>query len=236
MSVIIKLLRGTTAQNDAYTGAEGVVTIDLTTKELRLHDGITAGGHVIPNVAAISGLQDSIDNLGIADIDGLQDALDGKVNTSLVGANDGIAELDANGKLKTSQLPDLAITDFLGEVADETAMLALTGQRGDWTVRSDTGTVFILIADDASVIGSWREMTYPISAVTSVNSRTGAVVITAEDVGLDNVDNFATASEAEARAGTANDRFMTPLRTTQLLDEMGIVEDGGDTVIDAGTF
>ena len=43
----LQLYRGTTAQNDAYTGSAGELTMDTTTNELRLHDGSTAGGHVI---------------------------------------------------------------------------------------------------------------------------------------------------------------------------------------------
>lgn len=43
----IQLYRGTTAQNDAFTGAIGELTMDTTTNELRLHDGTTAGGHKI---------------------------------------------------------------------------------------------------------------------------------------------------------------------------------------------
>ncbi|MGG4591681.1 hypothetical protein ACLPJK_25840 [Pseudomonas aeruginosa] len=42
--------------------------------------------------------------------------------------------------------------------------------------------------------------------------------VTKVQVGLGNVDNFATATQAEAQAGTRNDRFMTPLRTKQAID------------------
>ena len=47
MTRTIQLLRGTTAQNDAFTGAAGEVTVDTTTHELRVHDGSTQGGHKI---------------------------------------------------------------------------------------------------------------------------------------------------------------------------------------------
>lgn len=39
-------------------------------------------------------------------------------------------------------------------------------------------------------------------------------------VGLGNVDNFATASQADATTGTANDKFMTPLRVAQAIAVM----------------
>jgi hypothetical protein len=40
--------RGTQTQNNSYTGSNGELTIDVTAKQLRLHDGVTPGG--IPQV------------------------------------------------------------------------------------------------------------------------------------------------------------------------------------------
>ena len=56
MTKTLQLLRGTTAQNDSFTGHAGELTVDTTTNELRLHDGSTAGGHKIPNKAECQGL------------------------------------------------------------------------------------------------------------------------------------------------------------------------------------
>ena len=44
--------------------------------------------------------------------------------------------------------------------------------------------------------------------------------VTKDQVGLALVDNYATASIAEAQAGTANNRFMTPLRTAQAIEAL----------------
>lgn len=52
--VNILFLRGTKAQNDAYTGAEGSITYDLTSQNLRIHDGVTPGGHYLPNTTDVS--------------------------------------------------------------------------------------------------------------------------------------------------------------------------------------
>jgi hypothetical protein len=41
--------------------------------------------------------------------------------------------------------------------------------------------------------------------------------VTADQVGLGNVQNYAVASQVEAEAGTASNRYMTPLRTKQLM-------------------
>jgi len=49
----LQLRRGTTAENNAFTGAVGEVTVDTTTNGLRVHDGSTAGGHTVLGSSAI---------------------------------------------------------------------------------------------------------------------------------------------------------------------------------------
>ena len=50
-------------------------------------------------------VSDDSHNHIISNVDGLQTALDAKLATSLKGANSGLAELDASGKIPTNQLP-----------------------------------------------------------------------------------------------------------------------------------
>ena len=40
----VQIRRGTAAENDAFTGAIGEITMDTTNKTLRVHDGTTVGG------------------------------------------------------------------------------------------------------------------------------------------------------------------------------------------------
>ena len=47
MAVHVQLHRGTTAQNDAYTGLEGEITVDTTTGAIRVHDGKTKGAMLL---------------------------------------------------------------------------------------------------------------------------------------------------------------------------------------------
>lgn len=51
MAKQVQFRRGTAAENDAFTGAVGEITVDTTNKQLRVHDGSTAGG-----TAALAGL------------------------------------------------------------------------------------------------------------------------------------------------------------------------------------
>lgn len=92
---------------------------------------------------------------------------------------------DLTGTVPQSALPAVALTEFLGAVASQSAMLALTGQRGDWCTRTDLGTDWQLIADDPTALANWREHVYPASPVSSVNGRMGAVtgLSEASDVG-----------------------------------------------------
>ena len=51
MSKPLRPKRGTKEQNDAFTGLASEVTIDTDSHSIRVHDGVTAGGHEIPTKA-----------------------------------------------------------------------------------------------------------------------------------------------------------------------------------------
>lgn len=99
----IKFLRGNTAQNDAYTGPLGTITIDTQAKRIRLHDGATAGGLAqLANLDDILGLQTQLNSLGISNIAGLQaalDALQGEIDAEETARANADTALD--GRLTT---------------------------------------------------------------------------------------------------------------------------------------
>jgi hypothetical protein len=47
MATQLQFRRGTTAQNNSFTGAAGEISIDTDSKNLRIHDGANAGGYEI---------------------------------------------------------------------------------------------------------------------------------------------------------------------------------------------
>ena len=61
MAKLLKLRRGTTTQHSSFTGAEGECTVDMTKDTLVVHDGSTAGGHVL--------LREDMSNLPAGTID-----------------------------------------------------------------------------------------------------------------------------------------------------------------------
>lgn len=104
------------------------------------------------------------------------------------------------GKLDPAQVPALALSDFLGEAATQAAMLTLTGQRGDWAIRTDSSTVWMVIAEPSSTLASWRQLATPAVPVQSVAGKTGAVTLVKGDVGLGNVDNTSDAAKPVSTA------------------------------------
>ena len=186
----------------------GNVTNDKQATEVQLtaHTGATNNPHSV--TASQVGLGDC-DNT--ADLDkpistATQSALDGKVDkvtgyslvadtdvakisslgtaaTKDTGTSSGdIPVLDASGKLDTSVLPALSISETF-VVSSQDAMLALSAQTGDIAVRTDVNKSFILKEEPASTLANWQELLSPPDAVSSVNSKTGAVVISASDLG-----------------------------------------------------
>ena len=52
MATQLQLRRGTTAENNLFTGAQGELTMDTNTNALRVHDGSTAGGFKVDTVVS----------------------------------------------------------------------------------------------------------------------------------------------------------------------------------------
>lgn len=77
----------------------------------------------------------------------------------------------------------------------------------DKPISTATQTALDLKADDSSLQAHVTDTTNPHS-------------VTATQVGLGNVLDYSVASQAEAEAGTANDKYMTPLRTAQAIQEL----------------
>jgi hypothetical protein len=68
MAAVVKLRRGTSAQHSVFTGALGEISVDTTKDTLRIHDGVTVGGHelALANLAN-TGIQATPSELNIMD-------------------------------------------------------------------------------------------------------------------------------------------------------------------------
>jgi hypothetical protein len=101
------------------------------------------------------------------------DAINKDYVDSKIGANNGIASLDSEGKIPTAQLPPVAIAQTY-VVSSQAAMLALPSDIGEIAIRTDVSKSFILTASPATTLGNWQEL-LTSDAVTSVDGLTGNV-------------------------------------------------------------
>ena len=87
-----------------------------------------------------------------------------------------------SGILSSSVLPPIAITSTF-VVNGEAAQLALTVEEGDVVVRTDENKSYIHNGGSAGDMADWTELQTPTDAVLSVNTKTGTIVLTQDDVG-----------------------------------------------------
>ena len=175
MSFVFQFKTGSTADNDAYTGALGEITVDSDEKQLRLHDGSTAGGHVIGHADFTVG--DDIDTQAILDV------LDNKVSKV---SGKGLSTNDYTDADKT-KLADIDL-DALGGIDQAVLDTKVDKVEGKGLSENDFTTPqrVKLDAIDLDVINALAQGT-----VLTVGGRAGHVLLTKEDVGLENVNNTA---------------------------------------------
>ncbi len=100
MPTTLQLRRGTTAEQDAFTGAVGEVSVDTTLKQLRLHDGSTQGGYIVgEDDAALS------DRMQVANTQTLFTNVTANLNSYIANTEVRINWLNSNGEASSSLLP-----------------------------------------------------------------------------------------------------------------------------------
>jgi len=126
------------------------------------------------------------------------------VEAADVGSASGVASLDANGKIPSSQLPAIAVTDVF-PVADIAARDALTVGAGDGEVQEGDVAIVVDASADAAITAGAASYIYGGSSwlllkagdeVLSVNGQTGVVALDADDI-LDaaTTNKFANAAQ-----------------------------------------
>lgn len=101
--------------------------------------------------------------------------------------------IGADGKLDTSIMPQLTITD-IKTVGSQSEMLALDVQQGDVCRRTDEKMVYILAGNDPKVLANWLPWLTPECDVISVNGKTGIVVLSTDDIAEGGTNLYWTAS------------------------------------------
>ena len=153
------------------------------------------------------------------------------IQSSEKGANNGVATLNASGKLTASQVPAIAIVDTY-VVADQSAMLALTlAETGDVAVRTDLNKTFILKGTDYSELTDWQELLTPTDAVSSVNGQTGVVVLDSGDISEGTNLYFTDARAKSAAVADSITDSVTDVAPSQnaVFDALALKSDVGHT-------
>ena len=180
-----KMGDGTTAWNSLpYHGADKA-DVGHTHTVAQLSDATTIGKDILKDATAAEVRA----TIGA----GTSSLAIGTTSTTAMRGDKTFAFSEITGTIATAQLPPLAINEIY-TAADQTAMLALTAQRGDMAIRSDNGETYVLATDSPTTLADWKMITAP-GNVTSVAGRQGAVVLTKSDVGLSNVDNTSDAAK-----------------------------------------
>ena len=123
-----------------------------------------------------------------------------KIDASQKAVQNGIASLDANGKVPTSQIPAISFSSGY-VVSSEAAMLALSNAVvGSIAIRSDNNQNYVLSASDPAVLSNWLRLLMPVS-VSSVNNHTESVItLTSSDIG-EGTNLYYTNARAKAAIG-----------------------------------
>lgn len=138
---------------------------------------------------ALAGKADSSHSHVISDVTGLQGALDDKIETSEKGANNGVATLDAGGKVPASQLPN-TVMEFKGVFDPATATFTdAAGNAGDvylstaaGSYDAGSGSITYAAGDWAVHNGTIFQKSINSNSVVSVNGQQGVVTLDADDI------------------------------------------------------
>jgi hypothetical protein len=180
MPTILQLRRGSTAENDAYTGSVGEITVDTTLSTVRLHDGSTAGGSLVGN------LQKNI-QLGITG-DNEIDTSSGNLTIDSAGGTVTIDDnLNISGTTTVSGhiLPDADVTYDLGSSSFKFRDIYLSGTSinlGDATITA-SGSSIVLPSGSAISGGSGDVVDLNSSQTLTNKTLTSPVISTISNSG-----------------------------------------------------
>lgn len=144
--------------------------------------------------------------------EGIKTALDGKVD---------------NNQVLTNVPSDAIFTDTITTINGKTGAITKADIVALGIPSQDTNTTYSEITTseiDAGTSSTLRTITgrrvkYLLDKVQGwINA------LTKSDIGLGDVENYSIATQSEAESGTANNRYMTPLRTKQAINTHNIYE------------
>lgn len=138
--------------------------------------------------------------------------------------------LDVNGKLDTTILPWVALTDTF-TVTNKNDLTGLTtAEQGDIGIVTSESKTYVLSGGSYATLSNWKEILTPTDTVISVNSKTGAVVLNPDDLSDSTSTNkFVTASEKTTWNGKQDLMQVSTLPTASASNEGKIYQYVGTT-------
>ena len=197
MPTILQLRRGTTAENAAYTGAAGEITVDTTLNKVLLHDGSTAGG-----AATVGNLQGNIQlgKTGDNEIDTSSGNLTIDSAGGTVTVDDNLVvsgNLTVSGTTTTVDSTTISIQNaFVFEGATDDAFettLTTVDPTADRTISLPNATGTIVLQDTTDTLTN-KTLT---SAVLNT-SVSGTAVLDEDDLSSDSATQLATQQSIKA--------------------------------------
>ena len=123
-----------------------------------------------------------------------------KLDANKVAAANGVASLDALGKVPTDQIPAISFSS-VKVLGSEAEMLGLgSAVVGSVVIRTDESKNYVLAQPNPAVRANWIQLLTPAAPVQAVNGKTGTLSITATDLGLENVQNTSDANKPVSSA------------------------------------
>lgn len=130
-----------------------------------------------------------------------------------VGANSGIAQLGADGKVPSSQLPsyvDDVVDAYIVSGATALSSGWLSATSGGTALTPETGKIYVVLSS-----GAYQNKTYRWSGTTYVEISASPAQATESDAGI-----AAIATQAEVNTGTNDTKIVTPLKLATYVSGM----------------
>lgn len=117
MPTQVQFRRGNTAQNNAFTGASGELSVDTQLKTLRVHDGSTAGGEALVNLSGAQTLTNKTLTTPTINGGSIQADLLGNATsaTKLATARSIVLNGDLSGSVAFDGTNDVTLTATIAE-------------------------------------------------------------------------------------------------------------------------
>jgi hypothetical protein len=114
----LQLRGGPTAQSETFVGAEREITVDTGLKRLRIHDGVTPGGHLVELSASAAASRSVVAVDSANNLEAVRAALQQTIDDAIVARNAAIAAGDTATLSSANSYTDTKVTEVLGGAPD----------------------------------------------------------------------------------------------------------------------